>query len=195
MTQSELADRLGISKSTISMYEIGDRTPSALVYEALADIFNVDLDYLYLKSPIRSRFTVGVALPEEVVYIPLLGRVAAGTPITALENRIGTVSVSRDVAKDDDLFALRISGDSMSPRIYDGDIVIVKSQSDADSGQIVIALINGDDAVCKKLVKYDGGIALTSLNPAYTPMYFKDSDIESYPVRILGVVVELRSKL
>jgi repressor LexA len=82
----------------------------------------------------------------------------------------------------------------MEPRIRDGDVVIVRKQSDADDGDLVIALVNGADAVVKRLKKYADGIALISTNPAYEPMYFSQADIESHPVEIIGKVRELRAK-
>ena len=191
LTQEELGRMMNppVNRAAVNKWETGivENIKRSQI-EQLCRIFKVSATDLMC-------FDNEVGVPEDVLQIPLLGRVAAGSPITAMENRIGTVGVSRDSAGGSDLFALKISGDSMSPRIYDGDVVIVKAQPDAENGQIVVALINGDDAVCKKLIKYEDGIALASLNPAYTPMYFSQSDIENYPVRILGVVVELRSKL
>ena len=75
-----------------------------------------------------------------------------------------------------------------------GDVVIVRKQDDAESDDIVIALVNGDDATCKRLKKYADGISLISNNPAYAPMYFSNKEIEEKPVRIIGRVVELRAK-
>ena len=84
----------------------------------------------------------------------------------------------------------------MEPRMYEGDVVIVRKQEDAESGDIVIAMVNGNDATCKRLMKYAGGISLISLNSSkYEPMIFSNDDIIEKPVRILGKVVELRGKL
>lgn len=83
----------------------------------------------------------------------------------------------------------------MEPAIMNRDIVIVKEQPDAEDGQIVIALVNGNDGVCKRLKKYDDGtIALVSDNPAYSPMYFNNGEIDTTPVKILGIVKELRRR-
>ena len=79
--------------------------------------------------------------------------------------------------------------------ICDGDTVIVHRQSDAESGQIVIVNVDGDYATCKRLKKYERSIALLSLNPSYEPMIFSADQVEKLPVRIRGVVVELRGKL
>lgn len=82
----------------------------------------------------------------------------------------------------------------MEPKISNGDIVIVRKQSDADNGDTVIALINGDDAVCKRLRKYENGIVLISNNPKYDPRIFSKKDTDDIPVRIIGRVMELRSR-
>lgn len=82
----------------------------------------------------------------------------------------------------------------MEPRICEGDVVIVRQQDDAESGELVIAMINGDEATCKRLKKYAGGIMLLSNNPKYEPMVFTNNEISEKPVKILGKVVELRGK-
>ena len=129
------------------------------------------------------------------VVINVLGRVAAGIPIEAITDIIDTEEISQELARTGDFFGLQIHGDSMEPRMYDGDVVIVRQQDDAESGDIVIALVNGNDATCKRLTKYAGGISLVSLNSAkYEPMVFSNQEIEEKPVRIIGKVVELRGK-
>ena len=126
--------------------------------------------------------------------IPVLGNVAAGIPISAVEDILDYEEVPISWKNQGEFFALRIKGDSMQPKIDDGDVVIVRQQSDANSGDTVIALVNGDDATCKRLEKTDNGIMLVSTNPKYPPMFFTKEDIVTKPVVILGKVVELRSK-
>lgn len=129
------------------------------------------------------------------VKINVLGRVAAGIPLEAIEEIVDTEEITEDLDRTGDFFGLRIQGDSMEPRICDGDVVIVRKQEDADSGDIVIAMVNGDDAVCKRLIKYTYGIGLISLNAAkYEPMMYTPEEIARKPVRIIGKVVELRGK-
>lgn len=128
------------------------------------------------------------------VTIKVLGRVTAGIPIEAVEDVIDTEDITEEMAKTGTFFGLHIRGDSMEPRMCDGDVVIVRQQEDAESGDIVIAMINGDDATCKRLRKYRDGIELISNNPAYPPMFFSNEDIFSKPVKIIGKVVELRGK-
>lgn len=128
--------------------------------------------------------------------IPVFGNVAAGVPITAITDIEDYEEMWEDEAsRYGDLFALRIKGDSMEPKISNGDVVIVKSQPDADTGDIAIIRINGDEATCKKIKKTPDGLMLISTNPEYDPMFFSSKDVESLPVVILGKVVELRAKL
>lgn len=126
--------------------------------------------------------------------IPVLGNVAAGIPISAVEDILDYEEVPISWQNQGEFFALRIKGDSMQPRMESGDVVIVKQQSDANSGDTVIALVNGDDATCKRLEKTDNGIMLVSTNPKYPPMFFSKEDIVNKPVVILGKVVEFRGK-
>ena len=130
------------------------------------------------------------------VIINVLGSVAAGIPIDAVEDIIDEEEVTEDMARQGKLFGLRIKGQSMEPNICDGDTVIVKEQPDAENGETVVVLINGNEATCKKLYKYDdGSIRLVPNNPAYSPKLYTLDDITSLPVTIIGKVIELRRKL
>ena len=93
-----------------------------------------------------------------------------------------------------EFFGLQINGDSMEPKMSKGDVVIVRQQDDAESGDTVIVTVNGTDATCKRLRKYRDGIELISTNPSYEPMFFSNEEIENKPVKIIGRVVELRCK-
>lgn len=156
--------------------------------ELMANYFNVS------KADLVEEYKPDIRITKSVT-INVLGRVAAGIPIEAMENIIDTEEISLEMARTGEFFGLQIHGDSMEPRIYDGDVVIVRQQEDAESGEIVIALVNGSDATCKRLIKYANGISLMSLNAKYEPMMFSNSEIEEKPVKIIGKVVELRGKL
>ncbi len=82
----------------------------------------------------------------------------------------------------------------MSPRIIDGDVVIIKEQSDVNSGELAIVIINGCEATCKKILKLEHGINLVSFNSVYEPMYYSNEEIEKLPISIIGKVIELRRK-
>ena len=131
---------------------------------------------------------------KQGVVINVLGRVAAGIPIEAIENIIDTEEISEEMAVKGEFFGLRIHGHSMEPRMVEGDVVIVIKQETAETGDIVIATVNGTDATCKRLKKYRDGIELIPINPSYDPMFYTNEEIESKPVKIIGKVVELRAK-
>lgn len=128
------------------------------------------------------------------MLIPVLGVVRAGLPVEAVENIIDYEEISEEMARQGDFFALQIKGDSMEPKISDGDVVIVRKQPDVESGEIAIVLVNGDEATIKKVQKFTGGINLVPSNPAYDVKTFDNQKIESLPVKIIGKVVELRAK-
>lgn len=191
-TQSEIADYLGTTKQNISYYERMDKMPPADICQRLADFFLVSVDYLIGRTDDPKAVEVK---PKGAVRIPVLGRVAAGIPTDAITEIIDYEDIPEQLAKTGEFFGLRIRGDSMSPRIMNGDTVIVRRQEAADDGDIVIALVDGNDGVCKRLKRFHGGIALISLNPAYEPLVFTHAEIDTVPVKILGRVVELRGKL
>lgn len=186
MSMSELARRVGIAKSAISRYFNGTRELPLNKIGDFASVLHTTPDYL-LGMEYEPQKTQGL-------QIPVLGTVAAGIPISAVEDILDYEEVPQSWKSQGEFFGLRIKGDSMEPRMESGDVVIVKQQSDANSGDTVIVLVNGDDATCKKLQKTDNGIMLVSTNPKYPPMFYSNEDIRTKPVVILGKVVELRQK-
>lgn len=188
--QKEIAKDLGYSPTTFNTWCVGKIIPSAGKVQKIADYFGIG------KSDLLDDKTSLLGKPKTVaITIKVLGRVAAGLPIEAVENIIDTEEISEEMAKTGEFFGLQIHGDSMEPRMYEGDVVIVRKQDDAESGDIVIAMVNGNDATCKRLTKYANGITLSSLNAKYEPMIYSNEEILQKPVRILGKVVELRGKL
>ena len=120
--------------------------------------------------------TAPPSLPT-TVDIPVLGRVAAGTPIMAAENREGSLTLDASLVKNRESFALRVNGDSMiDAGILDGDMVVVRLQQDADNGDIVVALLD-DEATVKRFYREKGNIRLQPENPAMLPIYSTDVEI------------------
>lgn len=132
------------------------------------------------------------ALGNPVVSIPVLGVVKAGYDYLAQENWIGTVDVDKKLAESGELFALKVHGNSMFPTLMEDDIVIIKKQDDFENGDIVVAIINGDEATIKKGKKSDAGILLQPLNNDYEPLIFTYDEMKSIPVTIIGVVKQLK---
>lgn len=189
MSQEELGKKLNISKQAVYKYEkdIIDEIPLSKI-KLLADIFQVSPAYLTGWEHVEP--TV-----QKAVKIPVLGRVAAGIPIEAIEDVLDYEEITEKLASTGTFFALRIKGDSMTPKIQDGDTVIVRQQNTAKSGDIVIAKVNGDDACCKRLVINSQGVILQSFNTSYEPMFFTKEEVMTRPVTIIGKVVELRRKM
>lgn len=194
-TQEELAQRLGLQKSAIAKYENGrvENIKRSIIGE-MAKILECSPAYLMGWDNNVSPIPGGSKEKKKGVTIKILGRVAAGIPLEAIEDIIDTEEISQELAATGEFFGLRIAGDSMEPDIHKGDTVIVRQQNDAESGEIVIAMVNGCDATCKRLIKYAEGISLVSLNSKYAPMFYSNKDIEEKPIRIIGKVVESRRK-
>lgn len=184
-SQEELAKRVGYAdKSMVSKIEKGKVDLPQSQIQKFAEIFGVSQSEL-----------MGNDGTDLTVRVPVLGKVAAGLPIEAIENIIDWEEIPTEMSRKGEHFGLVIQGDSMEPRMYDGDVVIVRKQSTAESGQIVIASINGDDATCKRFMQYDSSIGLVSLNSKYPPRIFTEEQQRKLPIQIWGVVVEIRGKL
>ena len=181
-SQQKLADLMGYtSKSTITKIEKGFSDVGQKNVIKFSEILGVSIAYLMDWTE---------EAESKPIRIPVLGRVAAGIPIEAIEEIIDYEEVDGNTTAPGELFGLLIKGNSMAPRICDRDVVIVRKQEAADSGDIVIATINGDDAVCKRLLIYGKTILLRSNNPEY-----EDIDVTGRTdFHIIGKVVELRGK-
>ncbi|MBQ8559087.1 MAG: helix-turn-helix domain-containing protein [Tyzzerella sp.] len=193
MKPQELANRSEVNKASISQYINGSHKPSNISAGKMASVLQVNPLWL-MGFDVPMVEVVPKVISKKGVTINVLGRVAAGIPIEAVEDIIDTEEIAEELAKTGTFFGLQIHGNSMEPKFSEGDVVIVRQQSDAESGDIVIATVNGNNATCKRLKKYETGIALLSTNPDYDPMIFTNEEIENKPVRILGKVVELRAK-
>ena len=156
-----------------------------------ADILDVSIDFLLDDGNKK------LQIPHaRGVRIPILGRVVAGIPLEAITDIEGYEEITPKMASLGEYFALKIKGHSMEPQILDGDIVICKCQSDVESGNIAIVLVNGDEATCKQIKKSPEGVTLIGFNPlVYPPHFYSNKEIETLPVNVIGKVVELRRSL
>ena len=179
-----------------SVREIGEavglQSPSS-VHAQLATL--AERGYLR-KDPTRPRAIVvqldETGVPQQtsaVASVPLLGQIAAGSPILATEQIEETLPLPQDLVGTGTLFALRVKGDSMiNAGIFDGDTVVIRQQKTADDGTIVAALIDGEEATVKRLSRKGGRVQLLAENPAYDP-------IEPDDVQLLGKVVAVLRRL
>lgn len=125
--------------------------------------------------------------------LPILGYVPCGIPIEAVEDIIGYVNVSPRIDKEH--FGLVAKGNSMFPKIEEGDLLIVHYTPNVSSGKIAIVKVNGEDATCKKIILNENGITLIPLNNQYDPVFYNREQIEKLPVSIIGEVEEVRRYL
>lgn len=145
--------------------------------------------------PMQDVFDQIKANYKKATRIPVLGEVAAGIPIEAIQDIVDHEEIDAALAATGEFFGLRIKGSSMEPRIREGDVVIVRRQEDAETGDTAVVLVNGDSATVKRIKKEpDGGIWLIPNNPAYDSRHFSPAEIRDLPVNIIGKVVELRGK-
>ena len=185
LTMKQVAQSVGVSEGTVSRWESGEISNMKRdKIEKLSIILGIPVEILLGRD--SGTETV------RCIRIPVLGRVAAGQPTEAIENIVDYIEIPE--AWHGDYFALKVRGLSMSPRIVEDDILIVEKTPDVESGDIVIAQINGDDATVKKLIITPSGITLQPFNPEFAPLFYDTNQIADLPVRILGKVVECRHR-
>ena len=126
--------------------------------------------------------------------IPILGTVKAGYDWLAEENVVDYITLKENLPNIKEYYALKITGDSMLPLLSEGDLVIIHSQDDVESGQTAVVLINGEEATVKKVIKTSEGIELHSMNPYYPVKKFNFEDMKNIPVKIIGRVKEAKIK-
>ena len=190
ISQKEFGRILCVAQNTISNWENGNREPDRDMYLKIADFFGVSVDYLLGRDGATDR------APKIKRTIPVLGTVPAGVPIEAIEDVLDYEDLSPEEADDSyEYFGLRIRGRSMMPEYLDGDTIIVRRQETAETGDDAVVMVNGDDATFKRIQRNAAGVTLVPLNTAeFTPVFYTNAEIESLPVRVLGVCVELRRK-
>lgn len=183
LTQGQLADKLNLSRNAVSQYENGKREPSIDTQILIADLFGVSLDELNSRD-VKNKYEV-----------PVYRAVSCGNPFIADEDIIDFEEINPKLRSQGDHFGLRLKGHSMEPRFNEGDVVIVRKQSDVDSGSIAIVRVNGDEATMKIVKKSSEGITLIATNPdVFLPQFYSNEQIENTPVEIIGKVIELRAK-
>lgn len=186
ISMKALGKEMGVSEGAISQYETGKREADYEMTLKIAEFFGVTVDYLLR----------GSAEATAVLRIPVLGSVPAGIPLEAIEDIVDWEEIPVSMANGDKaFFALQVKGDSMYPDYLPGDIVIVRKTPCCESGEDCVVYVNGYDATLKQVKLSDEGLTLLPRNPEYPPRTFTRDEVNSLPVTIAGVVVELRRKV
>ena len=197
LSQSEFAKLIKLSKSSVNMYERGEREPGLATLERIADYFNVDMDYLLGKSDVvnKTQLTLAGNLPRNIIpfpemsRVPLIGAIACGAPILAEEHIEDYVDMPMHVRAD---FALTCKGDSMiNARIFDGDIVYIRQQDTVENGEIAAVLTEDGEATLKRIRLFDDHIALEPENPLYKPLVYWGEEMNT--IHIIGKAVAFTS--
>lgn len=179
--RNEVARDLNIPYSTLADWYNGNKYPRIDKIQLLADYFDIKKSDLVEKRSLKKN------------RIPVLGKIPAGIPIEMIEDVIDYEELdSKMFNGNKEYFGVKVSGDSMNPKYLDRDILIVQKADDCENGQDCIVMVNGDDGTFKRVIKNKDGIILQPLNPNYEIKFYSNDEIEKLPIKILGVVKEIR---
>ena len=185
--QPDIAEVLGVTKSAVNAYFMGNKMPRMDRIKKLADHFGCNVSDLVDDKSIEDQVTA--------VAIPVLGTVPAGVPIEAIQDILGYEEIPKIMADTGEFFCLRVEGNSMYPLLYSGETIVIKKQETADNGDIIVALVDNEETTVKRLKKVSDGIILEAENPEYNSLYFNEKQIQNEKVKIIGKAVESRKKL
>lgn len=187
LTQVQFAKMFGVSTSTVAMWETGQRKPDYHTIVRLCDFFSVGFEELLgVKN--------SALLPEENIPVDVVGYVRGGPPSDAVQEVIGQEFINPQLAAKGEIFALKIKGSSMEPKMSEGDVVIVRRTNTARNGQTVVVMVGREEATVKRITFHKDGLTLVPTNPDYLPIHYTAQECENLPVTIVGVVIELRCK-
>ena len=188
VTAAQVAKETGISQSTLSEWKHGNYRPKADKMQKIANYFGVSVSYLIGETETAIPTYDNIIPMPTMTTVPLLGTIACGTPITAVENIEDYVAKPESIDAD---FALRCKGDSMvDARIFDGDIVYIHQQPTVNNGEIAAVLID-DEATLKRVYISDGTITLMPANQKYPPLIYSGEQLNN--IRVLGKAVAFTS--
>lgn len=185
--QSEVAAAIGVTKSSMSSYALGLKMPRMDKIQKLAEHFGVRVSDLVEED--------GSGIETNSVTIPVLGKVPAGVPIEAVEEVLEYEEIPQSMAKTGEFFGLRVQGNSMYPLLYSGETIIIRKQNTAENGDIVVALIDNEDATVKRFKVIPDGVILEAENENYNSIFISKRQIENGKLQIVGKAVESRKKL
>lgn len=191
LNQSKIANILKISQQAYAKYEQGITEPDINSLNLLANFYGVTTDYLLG----RDIGLTPINLECIVTKIPVYGTIPAGIPVEAIEEILDYEEIPESLASSGVFFALKVKGNSMFPEIKNNDIVIIRKQEDAETGDICAVMVNGYDATLKTIKKDISGITLIPRNPEYETKTYTPAEVEQLPVRIIGKVIEIRRML
>ena len=193
ITVYQVSKATGISPSTFSDWKSGRSSPKADKLAKLADYFGIGLDELLGTGCGEKQTASRLQSLRARQMVPVIGVIRAGAPIVTGKTLLGTEIA--DVDDPDDYFYLRVRDDSMKEcGIMGGSYVLFHKQQQAENGEIVACLVDGDSATVKRYEKRNHRIVLSPENESYEPILLTTEDFETGRARILGVAVEAKTK-
>lgn len=191
MSQTELAEKINTSKQNLYKYEndIITNIPSDKI-EAIAQIYGVSPSYIMGWDDKTEPSNISAVYTEGIYKIPVFETVSAGFGAYASCDIIDYIPVFvRNPSEVPDLMGIRVSGDSMYPKIEDGDIIVVHKQSSVDSGSIAVVLLDNEEGLVKKVEYGSGWMDLISINPEYKIRHFKGAEV--LRLQVVGLVKQV----
>lgn len=185
--QVELAAAIGVTKTTTNGYVLGTKVPRMDKIQKIAEHYGISISDLLDEDR-----NIGTA---NAVMIPVLGKVSAGIPIEAVEEVLCYEEISRSMANAGEFFGLKVNGNSMYPLLYSGETIIIRKQDTANDGDIVVALLDNEEATVKRLKIITGGVILEAENSDYNSIFISEKQIANGKLKIIGKAVESRKKL
>ena len=194
--QVDLVEKTGLDKTLINKYLAGITNARQQKLTKLADALGVNEVWLMgYDVPMQRDLTIGTSLASKSAVVFVYGSIPAGIPMECIEDIIDTEEIPVDMLNGGkQYFGLKVKGNSMEPEYLDGDTLILEKADDCESGDDCVVMVNGNDGTFKRVIKNKDGIILQPLNAEYIPFVFTNEQIESLPVRVIGIVVEIRRK-
>lgn len=190
VTQTELADVLGITQQAVGKWESGRSEPDSDTLRRLAEYFETSIDSL-LGRPAPAFGTVSAYDPAAEIQIPVVGSVRAGYGALAYQDAAGTAPAN--VRDPQNYFYLQVKGDSMEPRIQDGDLALVRKQPTLEDGDLGVVVFGDEgEGTLKRFLRKGSAVVLQPFNPAYEPIILAGEDLEH--LYIAGRVVETKTR-
>ena len=205
LSQRAFASRTNLSPSYINTLEKIYNPKTGKPYSVTTDVaielanaMNLKIEELLNMLNDDQEFTTNEdrkAYNSNSAIVFVYGNIPAGIPMECIEDIIDTEEIPTDMLKGGkQYFGLKVKGNSMEPEYLDGDTLILEKADDCENGDDAVIMVNGNDGTFKRVFKNENGVILQPLNPTYSPMVYSNEQIENLPVKIIGIVEEIRRK-
>lgn len=207
LSMDSFSEKSGITKGYISMLEKNKHpktgnaiNPSLEVIKKVSETINIDLDTLLKTLDSDTKIEISSLLEDEekeykkVYKVPVYGEIAGGVPLAEIIDIIDYEEVDEHTWNRGELFALRVKGQSMEPRICNGDVVILRKQNTFNDGDICAVRVDDEGATLKKVSSDNTGLYLIPTNESYPTRFFSKKELNEVNIEVLGKVIELRGK-